>query len=208
MKRVALLSLKHVKFVPLALVGVSALLTLSGCPGGAELEHPEKYGLTGGTTSTGSGGTTGGTTGGATGGTTGGSAGGAMLVVDCGSDTYQNVLNNQCATSGCHKPPFSAQSGLDLTPDSGLVSRIKDVKPAYQGIYCDMGGNLVDCMPASCDPNAFYVNSSNPDASWILAKIKGTQADCGDQMPSTGGPPADVATCIENLVKAVAMLPK
>lgn len=211
MKRVSLLSQHLLKFLPLATLGMCSLLTLSGCPGGAELEHPEKYGLTGGSSSmNGSGGTTGGSSPG-TGGTAGGSAGtggGATLTVDCGSDTYQSVLTQNCATGGCHKKTgnIPARSGLDLTPDSGLVSRIKDVKAQHGDIY--VGNSTTPSVPASCDPNVLLVNSANADASWILAKIKGTQSDCGIQMPDVGGPPAAAETCLENFVSAVAALPK
>ena len=211
MKRVSLLSQHLLKLLPLVTLGVCSLLTLSGCPGGAELEHPEKYGLTGGSSAmNGSGGTTGGSSPG-TGGTTGGSAGtgsGAMLVVDCGTDTYQNVLSQNCATGGCHRKMgmFPAQSGLDLTPDTGLVGRVKDVKAQHGDIY--VGDATTPSVPASCDPNVLLVNSQNADASWILAKIKGTQDDCGMQMPSPPGPPAAVEMCLENFVAAVAALPK
>src|SRR3954471_1127041 len=176
MKRVSLLSQHLLKFLPLATLGVCSLLTLSGCPGGAELEHPEKYGLTGGSSAmNGSGGTTGGSSPG-TGGTTGGSAGtgsGATLVVDCGTDTYQTVLSQNCATIGCHRKSGSipAISGLDLTPDTGLVGRVKDVKAQHGDIY--VGDATTPSVPASCDPNVLLVNSQNADASWILAKIKG-----------------------------------
>ncbi len=209
MKRVSLLSQHSLQCLPLAALGVSFLLTLSGCPQGADLEDPEKYGLTGGNSSmNGSGGSTGGSSPG-TGGTTGGSAGtAATLTVDCGTDTYQNVLTTNCATPGCHKGSSLAPaiSMLNLVPDSGLVSRIKDVKAVHGDIY--VGDATTPSVPASCDPNALLVNSANPSASWILAKINGTQNDCGSQMPSAGGPPAAVTTCIQNLVAAVATLPK
>jgi hypothetical protein len=216
MKRVSHFSLKHqLRFVPLGLVGASFVIALSGCPQGADLEDPKKYGLSGGSPSTGTGGgtgATGGTSG--TGGTTGGSAGSGAagapsLVVDCGSSTWQTVITNDCSKlAGCHKgsstiPPASM---LNLTADSGIVSRIKDVKAVHGDITC--GTDNAPCTPASCDPNALLVNSATPSASWILAKIKGTQSDCGAQMPSSGGPPAADETCLENFVNAVAALPK
>lgn len=209
MKRVTPYSLKRgVGVVPLTLLGASFLFGLSGCPGGAELEHPEKYGLTatGGSTATGSGGMT------ATGGTgTSGSAGSSAppLTVDCGSDSYQTILTGNCAEAGCHLPfqgmISTAASGLDLTPDSGLVGRLKDVKAQHGDIYCP-DGNV--CVPASCDPNVLLVNSQNPSASWILTKINGGQSDCGSRMPGPAGPPDNVTSCITNLVNAIANYPK
>jgi hypothetical protein len=211
MKCVSSLSRPLLGFVPLAALGTSFLLTLSGCPQGADLEHPEEYGLTGGSsagpgtggTAPGSGGTTGGTTGGS-----GGTGSGVTLTVDCGSDTYQNVLTQNCATIGCHRMvgQAPAPSGLVLTPDSGLVGRIKDVKAQHGDILCPPDFNT--CVPASCDPNALLVNSANPSASWILAKIKGAQSDCGDPMPSPNGPTDPVEACLENFVAAVAAVPK
>ena len=210
MKRVSFLSQHLLQCLPLATLGVSVLFILSGCPQGAELEDPAKYGLTGGNSSmTGSGGSTGGSSA-ASGGMTGGSAGtGATLTVDCGTDTYQNVLSKNCANlAGCHKASTTipTASMLNLTPDAGLVGRIKDVKALHGDITCSP--DFAPCNPASCDPNALLVNSANPGASWILAKIKGNQADCGTQMPDIGGPPAAAETCLENFVAAVAALPK
>jgi hypothetical protein len=181
------------------------LLTLSGCPGGAELEHPEKYGLTatGGSTATGSGGMT------ASGGSgTSGSAGssGPALVVDCGTDMYETILTGNCAEPGCHQPIAGmAASGLNLMPDSGLVGRLKDVKAQHGDITCPPDFNA--CTPASCDPNVLLVNSQNPSASWILTKINGGQSDCGSRMPGPAGPPDNVTSCITNLVNAIAKYP-
>jgi hypothetical protein len=203
-------SLKHsAKFVPLALLGAFFVPLLSGCPGGAELEDPGKYGLTGGNPSTGTGGTN---AMGGTGGTTGGSAGTGtpppMLTVDCGSSTYQTVLMGSCVSLGCHAATSTipAASMLDLTPNDGLVSRLKDVKAKHGDITC--GADFTACTPASCDPNALLVNSATPSASWILAKINNTQSDCGASMPIGGTLSAADSMCMTNLVNAIAALPK
>ncbi len=208
MKRVTSFSLKRgVGVVPLTLLGASFLLTLSGCPGGAELEHPEKYGLTatGGSTATGSGGMT--ATGGSGASGSAGTSSAPPLTVDCGTDTYQNVLTTNCASLGCHLPfmgmASTAASGLDLTPDSGLVGRLKDVKAQHGDITC--APDFTACVPASCDPSALLVNSQDPTKSWILTKINGAQSDCGTPMPPPSGPSGTALTmCITNLVNAIA----
>jgi hypothetical protein len=196
MKRVSFLNQHLLKFIPLAILGASFLLTLSGCPGGAELEHPEAYGLTGGSSTSGTGGS-------------GTGGGGAMLTVDCGNTTYDAVLNGSCVSLGCHKADVTlnapAASGLDLTPDSGLVGRIKDVKAQHGDITCP---DLTTCVPATCDTNALLVNSSAAANSWILAKINGNSNGCGSPMPVGSALSADRLTCLENFVNAVAALPK
>lgn len=206
MKRVSFLNQQVKNFVPLAALGVSFVLTLTGCPGGAELEHPEAYGLTGGQSSTNGTGAAAGTTGNGTGGTSGTSS---SLTVDCGASTYQTVLSGSCATGGCHLPNaafnFPGASNLNLTPDDGLVGRLKDVKAQHGDISCPPDFNT--CVPSACDTNVLLVDSKNAANSWILAKIHGTQNGCGDSMP-TGTPlTADKQTCIENFVNAVAALP-
>ena len=203
MKRVSFLSQHLVKFVPLATLGVCFVLTLTGCPGGAELEHPEAYGLTGGSTSSsGTGGSSPGTGGSGTG-------GGGMLTVDCGSTTYQAVLTS-CAGAGCHQPipsiSYPGAAALDLTPDSGLVGRLKDVKATHGDISCPPSGTT--CVPAACDTNALLVNSNAPANSWLLAKINGNSNGCGDAMPLGTSIPTTSVTCLENFVNAVAALPK
>lgn len=198
--------------LPLALTGLFLALSLTGCPGGADLENPERFpqlstatGGTGaggmgtagmGTAATSSGGMgTGGT--GMAGTGTGGSGVTQPLVVDC---DYAAVLNT-CATLGCHTSLNS--SGLNLTPDDGLVARLKDQPAQHMGIYC--GLKLCDTQPSDCK-DALLVNSADPDSSWLLLKLQGQQGNCGDQMPAPGGPPADQMTCLDHLVRAIAAL--
>ncbi len=130
-------------------------------------------------------------------------AGAATLVVDCGSLKYTDVLTD-CTMIGCHRPP-APTSMLNLTPDAGLVSRLKDVKAQHGDITCPPDFNV--CVPASCDPNALLVNSANPAQSWIVMKLRGTQNGCGDQMPDPEYDPAR-EQCLEKMVNAIAALPK
>ncbi|HTQ04019.1 MAG TPA: hypothetical protein VMI54_09185 [Polyangiaceae bacterium] len=220
MSRVSHLRLKRaVTYVPLAIIGAAFLFTLSGCPGGADLEDPAKFGIAGAPV-TGSGGTTGGTggtstgatggTGGSTGGTTGGSAGtstsGGTLTVNCTGTTYDVALKS-CNTLGCHASSYPS-AGLNLTADSGLVGRLKDVPSKHTDIDC---GNGVTCTttPTTCPSGDFLVDSSNYANSWLLKKIDESDPMCGVQMPDASAyKTANDKACLEAMVQAIAMLPK
>ena len=76
-----------------------------------------------------------------------------------------NVFSIDCAVPGCHGGA-SAQQGLRL--DAGF---------AY--------GNLVN-IPSPRDPNLIRVIPGDPDNSFIIHKLEGTQT-LGDRMPD-GGP--------------------
>ena len=76
-----------------------------------------------------------------------------------------NVFTVDCAVSGCHGGA-GAQQGLRLDP--GFAA-----------------GNLIN-VPSPRDPNLIRVVPGNPDASFIIQKLEGTQT-LGDRMPD-GGP--------------------
>jgi hypothetical protein len=130
-------------------------------------------------------------------------AGTGALVVDCGTLKYTDVLTD-CTMVGCHRPP-APTSMLNLTPDAGLVSRLKDVPAKHLDIFCPDVNDY--CTPASCDPTALLVNSANPAQSWILTKLRGTQNGCGAQMPDPEYDPSR-EQCLENMVNVIAALPK
>jgi len=195
-----------ITLAPGVIVGASFLFTLSGCPGGADLEHPELYGIAG--SATGTGGTTGGT--GATGGTAGAAMSAPFPTVDCGNGlTPQKVLNDDCASTGCHRgnnPP----SGLNLTPDDGFIGRTKDVLAKHGDIFCEDILDTCPTPPASCPMTAVLIDSTDWTKSWIIAKLRGAQADCGDQMKDATYLTAKSANeqCLEKLVQTVAMMAK
>src|SRR4051794_12780277 len=103
-------------------IGISLVVTQTGCPGGAELENPDawagRFGGNSGGAPPATGGTGGGTTGGGTTGGTGGT-GNTNWVLDLTTiacDNGQNadqVIKADCAKSGCHKGSL-ASAGLDL----------------------------------------------------------------------------------------------
>jgi hypothetical protein len=196
-------------FLPTAILGATFAATLSGCPGGADLEHPEKY-------FAGSPGMTTGGTGG-TGGTSGGTAGtgmGGMAATDVPLPTVDGcdipaVLSRGCALSGCHKAgAIKPAAGLLLAADNGFVGRVKD-KPATHGdIYC--GLELCVPTPAECTApgvGQLLVDSTDYTKSWIIQKMN-DPLGCGEAMPvSVSSWTGADQSCIENLVKAIADLP-
>lgn len=101
---------------------------------------------------------------------TGGGGGGFLLPPVPGlqptlASIQANVFSIDCAVSGCHGGA-SAQQGLRL--DAGF---------AY--------GNLVN-VPSPRDSSLIRVIPADPDDSFIIHKLEGTQA-LGDRMPD-GGP--------------------
>lgn len=92
------------------------------------------------------------------------SSGAAPLVPTLAS-IQTNVFSAYCAVPGCHGGP-TAQQGLRL--DAGF---------AY--------GNLIN-VASPRDPSQVRVIPGNPDDSFIIHKLEGTQT-LGDRMPD-GGP--------------------
>jgi hypothetical protein len=187
--------------LPMALLSAAFAVSLSGCPGGADLEHPEKYFA--GSPGTGAGGS----------GTGGTGAGGKALVeipipvvAECTTaGGAEVVLARTCALSGCHKPgAIKPQAGLILTGDTLLVSRLKDVPSTHADIYC--GSMPCPTIPEECPKGDMLVDSADYTKSWMLIKMNDAML-CGDLMPpSITFTPEDKA-CLDNLVKAIAELP-
>lgn len=213
MNRVTKLNLKRVfALAPVAMLGVTSLLTFNGCSSTTPTE-PSSGGTnaTGATGGTGTAGTpgTGGTTSSA--GATSSAGTGSMVpfptVPNCPNVAGQ--ISTSCAKIGCHKNPFAA-ADLDLTPNTGFVGRVKDVVATHAGITCPGGdGGLTDCIPATCPTGAKLIDSSNAANSWMTQKLENMVNGCGTIMPA---PPdsIDAATksCIEALVQTVAAMPK
>ena len=141
----------------------------------------------------------------------GGSAVAAAFQAACAD--YLNIVTTDCAHLGCHAGP-NATSQLDLSPDTGLPSRVKDVPAKHLNITCSPpGADIVECtsVPAAPAPaNALLVDSSNWQASWIIAKLRAMSTGCGDTMPDAEylTEKTDRELCIERLVQAIAALPK
>lgn len=220
MKRLLSLEVERTLGASVVAVLVTGLLfTLGGCSGTTD----DPAGSGGSSAATSGAATTAGGTGGATvapasGGTAGsppsGSAGaapaaagsGQALVVNCTGTTYQAALSN-CTVAGCHGA-FYPESGMNLTPDDGLVGRLKDAPAKHEDIVCDAAGDI--CTPATCPPpgQALLVDSADYTQSWILKKIGPADPMCGDQMPGGAYKTSNDMACIQALVQAIASLPK
>jgi hypothetical protein len=192
----------------------AALVGLAGCPQGAELEDPDKYGPinnTGGTAPTaGSGGSGGGQAGGAPVCPTGGTAE-TIPNVTC---DWATAVTKSCAISSCHGRLFQ-YGGLLLTPDSGFTCRVKDKVVTLADVDCDPDPvDYLACTepPTECQPFVGHkvVDSANPDASFMLTKML---PGCGNIMPLAPGDSEEVGwneerrACIESLVRAIAAMP-
>jgi hypothetical protein len=193
-------------------------MSLSGCPGGADLENPDRfiqYGGAGGTTggtggvTGGTGGATGGTAGAQTGGTagmgaggtagSGAGAGGAMagsggtgIVPLC---DVQVALSKSCARTGCHSA-LDHYAGLDLSNPANVAALVGKAA-SFGDINCAMPGTpFRACMPselpAGCVPGTVLIEATQANFanSWIAKKmtVPKETLNCGDHMPL---PPGD-----------------
>lgn len=198
----------------------SALVATMGC-----IETPDTVpwtaasagaGATGGMASGNAGSGMGGSGGTAGAGAAGASGTTAMLDPSAIPCDYPKIMQGDCAHAGCHLPtaalPMGAAS-LDLSPNAGLVGRLKDVPARHLNINCaPPGQEIVECttVPAACPADALLVNSSNWEASFVISKLRGTAVGCGDQMREPDYPTVkpDREACVEAVVKAIAALPK
>jgi hypothetical protein len=198
-------------------IGISLVVTQTGCPGGAELENPDAWagrfgGNSGGAPAATGGSTTGGSTSGGTGGT-----GNTNWVLDpatvvCpGGLNAATVITGDCAKGGCHKGALAA-AGLDLSfSPNNIAKNTKDVIATHEAIQCSAPTEpYMECIPMTCPGpgTALLVNSANPDDSWVLKKIHGTANGCGDTMPddsyATASP--DKLACVDAVFRAIAAL--
>jgi hypothetical protein len=93
----------------------------------------------------------------------GGASGGTGLAPTL-SSIQANVFSVSCAVAGCHGGS-SAQFGLRLDPGFSA-------------------GNLIN-VPSPRAPNLIRVVPGNPDASFLIQKLEGTQS-LGERMPLFG----------------------
>jgi hypothetical protein len=134
---------------------------------------------------------------------------------------WVTALTKSCAISSCHGRLFQ-YGGLLLTPDDQIISRIKDKEVTLADVDCNP--DPIDYQACTtplpeCQPyiGAKVVDSANPDASFILTKMRAMEqngpARCGNQMPLAPGDSPEVGWnderrfCIELFVRSVAALP-
>jgi hypothetical protein len=185
-------------------LGIAAAATVSGCPGGVELEDPDRFEqhFAGTGPTTGGASSVGGATGGAgmaTGGTAGagGAAAGAAgtgagtWTWTCAEDVTM-ALKKNCSRAGCHST-LDKYAELDLTNPAAIAAQMVDKVAMHGDIGCQLAGQPFRACTAAeltalgCPSNAMLIDSQNPDASWVITKLRGMQGECGDVMPIAPG---------------------
>jgi hypothetical protein len=194
-------------------LGAFMAAPLSGCPGGADLDDPDRFpalqadtagaaGSSGGAGTAGSAGTAG------MAGSSG--VGGRITFVPPDCD-YRGVLSSQCGRGTCHQKtpnnPTSPLAGLDLVAD-GIEERLYGKRPTYKDMTCpnpDGGLVPVACVPPGCSQDAYLIAPGNPTGSFMYQKIAGSHGDCGRVMPLAPGTLNDTTrACLEDWIEAVA----
>jgi hypothetical protein len=105
----------------------------------------------------------------------------------------------QESNSGCKICHATAAPLGELDLRDGYTKRLRDVPAKHAGVD-------PPAAPGDCPTGDKLIDTANPNASWLLTKIHGTQKTCGLQMPSSPLPPADMK-CIEDYVACVAGKP-
>jgi hypothetical protein len=202
--------LKRSLFLGPAVVFIfTSLITLGGCSsgggdtGGGGSGAAPAIGGTGGSGTGGSG--TGGSAPAAGTGNSGAGTGNMPPIptlTDCDPVKALTTGPAACAQLGCHKGPYS-EAKLDLTPNAGFVSRLKNVPATHLDIMCN--GAPCATPPTACPTGDKLIDTANADNSWMLHKLQSTQTGCGDAMPPPGYTIDDAGrACIIELVKAIA----
>lgn len=108
-----------------------------------------------------------------------GAAGGPPVVAD-GCDGFA-VLQEYCATSGCHGSPGAPLGDFASGPDA-----------AREFVGVESG--------VACAGQGFIVDPDDPSASLLVTKING-EAECGQPMPPTGVQLTDAEIdCVEEWI--------
>jgi hypothetical protein len=101
------------------------------------------------------------------------------------------ALAKNCSRSGCHTA-LERYADLDLHDPATIAAQMID-KPATHG---DIGCNTPPAPFRECTseelvalgcPTVKLIDSQNFDASWVVAKINGSQLTCGLAMPIAPG---------------------
>lgn len=100
------------------------------------------------------------------------------------------LLVARCGSSLCHggEGGGTPQAGLDLT-SPGFAS------------------NLVGVASTECAGH-LRIDPAHPDDSFLLAKIEGPPAGCGERMPLIGDLTRDEILCIRSYVFELASMPR
>jgi hypothetical protein len=176
-------------------------------------------GGTGGVVSTGgSGGVSNGT-----GGTTRGPLGtcnngmGGCGSIDAAGCDLEEALDRSCARAGCHSA-LDRYGSLDFSDPLAIASQMVDIPAPHSDITCAKQGEPYrECTPdelAQFCPGSTagtkLIDTANPEESWVLRKLNGTQGMCGEAMPMAPGNSPENGwnderrTCLERFFRILA----
>jgi hypothetical protein len=172
--------------------GVLLALTQGGCPGGAELEDPDRFeqyppmgGASGAPGVSGAGGATAGAGGSVSG--SSGSAGGTGVSCDIVAAMPQNCGRN------CHDATTRA-ADLDFSNLDTIAAQLVDKPALHAGVGCNaVGMPFRQCTPEEltakgCPSNVMLIDSASFESSWLVKKLTpGEEGDCGAAMPYPPG---------------------
>jgi hypothetical protein len=121
----------------------------------------------------------------------------AAMTETCETTCVKEVFQTKSSGCGlCHGPtPLGA---LDLK-SAGFTERLRDVPSKHVEIS-------PPAAPGDCPTGDKLIDTTNPDASWLLIKVRGMQKTCGGPMPTAPLPAADLK-CVEDYVACVAKKP-
>ena len=169
--------LQRIALACVGVLGTASLLALAGCP--ANLEDPQRFDVA---ATNGGAGPTGG----------GSSMGGAVTVVPAPA-CVTTIFTASCSVT-CHFAGGPLSAGLDLT-GMDVANRLVNVTAMH----------AMASPNTSCTAGVKFIDTANPSASWLLAKVNGTQGMCGLQMPfGMTALPADQIACITAFVMSEA----
>jgi hypothetical protein len=114
--------------------------------------------------------------------------------IDASGCDLQEALDKSCARAGCHSS-VDRYGSLDLSDPLNVASQMVDRQAPHTDINCAAVG-----MPfRACTPDELsqfcpgstagvkLIDSANPQESWVLRKLGGTQGMCGYAMPMAPG---------------------
>lgn len=110
--------------------------------------------------------------------------------LDCVKAVFQQNTNG-CKICHSIDPPLG-----DLDLRGSFTSRLRDVAAKHTGI-------TPPATPGDCPTGDKLIDTANPNASWLLTKIRGMQKTCGTQMPTAPLGTSDMA-CVEAYISCVA----
>lgn len=130
----------------------------------------------------------------------------------------QQAFKSSCAATGCHGA-IDHSGGLDLSNVGAIAAQVVDQPAMHLDISCNEPGTqyractteeLAPRCMGSAAVSTYFVDTQNPENSWMLKKLRGDVGECGEPMPmppgnsSSRGWSEDRRLCIEDFVYYLA----